>query len=156
MTFKRTYDEALIREVMTHPALWDAGADDYAGRREDFTPRMDPAIHYVRVDDGDGTEFLGLFVLAPQSTVCWEIHTRLLPLAWGERATRAMRGVCALAFAGGAPGCRRIVGAVPATNRLAIRFAERCGFVQYGVNEKSYLKNGALLDQVLLGFSPKE
>lgn len=139
---------------MAHSALYDAGADDYAPTREAFRPRTDEAIYYVRVDDGAG--YLGLFVLAPQSAVCWEIHTRLLPCAWGDRALEAMRGIVAWAFAGGAPGCRRITGAVPRENRLAIRFALRAGFQLFGVNEKSYLKNGRLTDQILLGVSPAE
>jgi hypothetical protein len=49
--------------------------------------------------------------------------------------------------------CRRIVGSVPVTNRLACQFAERAGFAVYGVNLKSYMKGGRLLDQILFGVS---
>lgn len=153
MTFTRIRDWNLIRGVMTHPRLWDAGTDDFAPARKAFEPRKDDAIWYVAVhNDLNVPEFLGLFILAPQNPICWEIHTRLLPRAWGAHATEAMRGVIAWGFAA-LPGCHRIVGAVPAPNKLAIRFAERAGFTRYGTNERSYLKNGTLLDQVLLGIS---
>ncbi len=82
----------------------------------------------MRVDawNDDGDELLGIFILAPQSAVCWEIHTRLLPTAWGAKARAAAQGVTRWAWAN-VPGCRRIVTSVPAQNRLAIRFAERAG-----------------------------
>lgn len=152
MTFERSRDFELVRQIMTSPQNWAAGADDYAGAPEDFQPREDEGIVYALVHDSD--ELLGLFVLAEHSAVESEIHTRLLPNGYGTRATAAIRGVCAWYF--GTTRCRRIVGAIPQTNRLAIRYAVRAGFRQYGFNPASYAKDGQLIAQVLYGISKGE
>jgi RimJ/RimL family protein N-acetyltransferase len=49
--------------------------------------------------------------------------------------------------------CRRIVGATPANNRLALRFAIACGMEHFGTNPKAFLKNGVLHDLILTGIS---
>lgn len=152
LRFERTRDFELVRQIMTSPQNWAAGADDYAGAPEDFRPREDEGIVYALAFDG--AELLGLFVLAAHSAVEYEIHTRLLPNGYGARATAAIRGVCAWFFE--TMSCKRIVGAVPETNRLAIRYASAAGFEQYGFNRASYAKGGQLIGQVLFGISKGE
>jgi RimJ/RimL family protein N-acetyltransferase len=160
MTFERTKDFELVRAIMTDPALYKHGADDFGLPREQFRPWENDGIWYVIVRE-DRSPFhecpgalLGMFILACNSAVQYEIHTRLLPRAWGPKATEAMRGVCAWAFAT-IPHCRRIVGSVPVTNRLACRFAERAGFQFFGLNRHSYMKGGRLVHQALFGMSPE-
>jgi len=135
---------------MTHPAVYQA--DDFTPPADKFTVREDPGIWYVLAFDGErNTELLGLFVLVQLSPICWEIHTRLLPGSWGKQAAEAARGI--LAWLWERTPCLRLVTAVPAYNRLAIRFAERAGLKVFGNNERSYLKGGVLHDQILLGIS---
>jgi RimJ/RimL family protein N-acetyltransferase len=131
---------------MTHPRLWDAGADDFAPAAEHFEVRVADGIRYVRVDDA--ARLLGIFIFVEQNRICWEIHFRVLPIAWGSRARDALRGAVEWAYQNGA---RRIVTSIPPSNRLAIRFAERCGFAEYGRNPNAVLKGGRLIDLVLLG-----
>jgi RimJ/RimL family protein N-acetyltransferase len=147
LTFQRSFDFPLIGEIMRHEKLCQA--DDFAPAREKFVPRTDEAIWYVLVEDAG--EVLGLFALAPQNTICWEIHTRLLPCAWGKRAAEAGRGV--LEWIWEQTLCRRVVTSIPEYNRLAVRFAAQAGLRRFGVNESSYLKNGILHDQILMGVS---
>jgi RimJ/RimL family protein N-acetyltransferase len=154
VTFERTHDAALVRAIMTDPALYKYGSDDYSPPPAEFRPSMLPGIWYVLVRDDAGA-LLGMFILAMNSTTQWEIHTRLLPRAWGPRSVEAMRGVCRWAFRR-ISGCRRIVGAVPVTNRLACRFAERAGFEVWGVNRASVLLGGELVDQIHFGISPEQ
>ena len=52
--------------------------------------------------------------------------------------------------------CLRLTGSIPEYNRLAIRFARASGWKQFGVNEKSHMKNGQLHDQILFGISKSE
>jgi len=157
MTFERSTDWALIRAIMTDPALYKHGADDFAPPREAFEPWQHDGIWYVIVREDPVNEhpgaLLGLFILAMNSAVQYEIHTRLLPRAWGPRSVEAMRRVCRWAFAH-IPHCRRIVGNVPVTNQLACRFAERAGFELIGMNRKSYMRGGQLVDQACFGVSP--
>jgi RimJ/RimL family protein N-acetyltransferase len=152
LTFERSRDFAIIGEIMRHAKLYDACADDFSPTRERFVPREEEAIWYVLARNGE--RVLGLFALAPQNAICWEIHTRLLPESWGAAASAAARGVVLWIFAN--TPCVRLVTACPAYNRLAIRFAERAGMTCYGINLASWQKNGKLFNQVLLGISKYE
>jgi len=149
MTFERTLDYALIRKIITDPALYDHVSDDGSPSREDFQPLQSEAIWYVLA--WDKHELLGCFSFFPQNSVCYEVHTCLLPNSWGSRAHTAALQVREWMFAK-SPAVR-IVTNVPEDNRLALRFAKTAGMQQYGVNPKSYLKHGHLMDQFLLGVS---
>jgi len=96
-------------------------------------------------------EILGLWLFVPQNGICWEVHTCLLPPAWGERGQRAARLLPEWIWEN--THCRRIVTNVPTQNRLALHFATRAGMKVYGVNQDSYLKGGILYDLVCLGIS---
>jgi RimJ/RimL family protein N-acetyltransferase len=151
--FERTHDLALIRRVMTDPSVYARISDDGCPDAPQFEAADNPALWYVAVHDGSD-ELLGLFLFVPQNAVCWEVHTALLPLAYGPRAARAGSGVISWVWAN--TPCRRLMTNVPAYNRLALRYAERAGLTQFGLNPGSYLKNGVLFDQILLGVSRPE
>jgi RimJ/RimL family protein N-acetyltransferase len=149
LSFERTHDMDLVKRIMSHRKVYPHVSDDGCPAREEFVPIAHPAIWYVSVLDDGGV--IGLFVFSPQNTVCWEVHTCLLPTAWGGRATEAARGVIEWIWAN--TPCRRIVTTVPANNRLALHLAERAGLEQFGVNAESWLKKGKLHGQILLGIS---
>lgn len=149
MTFERTKDPELIRSVLTHPKVWPHITDDFSGSPESYEPPMHEAIVYLTVLDGD--RLLGLFMFHPHTRICWEVHTCLLPHCWGVRAAEAAKGAAEWMWAN--TEAQRIITSVPAYNRLALRFAERAGMKQWGVNGKSFQKGGVLHDQIMLGLS---
>jgi RimJ/RimL family protein N-acetyltransferase len=152
--FERSIDYELIRSIITHPKLWPYLSDDGSPEPEDFQPIRHEALWYVIVREVEADaagDLLGMWMFVPQNSICWEVHTALLPSAWGERGQLASRLL---------PGwmwkntpCRRIITSVPSSNRLALHFAARAGMTVYGVNECSYLKNGMLCDQICLGLT---
>lgn len=149
MTFEVTRNFKLVREIMTHPRVYPHVTDDFSPEPEEYRPLDHPGVIYVLVRDAG--ELLGMWVFCAQNGVCWEVHTCLLPSAWGARGKRAARAMAAWVWAN--TGCQRIVTAVPEYNRLAVRFAELAGMREYGRNERSYKKHGRLMDQILLGLS---
>lgn len=102
---------------------------------------------------GDG-EPAGVFLLHSHNLACWEVHTCLLPRVWGAKARQATQ-LCRAWMFENTP-CQKLITNVPADNLLALRFAKRCGMTPEGVNHKSYLKNGELLDQHVLGLTKQE
>jgi RimJ/RimL family protein N-acetyltransferase len=150
--FERTNDMELVRKILAHPRLWDHMTDDFCPTREEFTPVNDPLVWYVLATDGP--DVLGLFLFSPQNGICWDAHVCILPHAWGARAQQAVRGVIQWVF--DTTPCRRIVASIPEYNRLVLRFAERAGFEVFGVNRRSFQKNGRLQDQIMLGISKSE
>jgi RimJ/RimL family protein N-acetyltransferase len=137
---------------MTHPKLYEWCTDDSCPARESFQPVQHPGIWYVLAFDGD--ELLGLFCLAPQNGICWELHTRLLPASWGPLATAALEGLISWLWAN--TPCERLVTNVPDFNRLALKFARRAGLVEFGRNERSFKKHGKNHDQILFGVTKSE
>jgi RimJ/RimL family protein N-acetyltransferase len=149
MTFERTRDWDYIRRVAQHEKLWPHLSDDFSGEREEWRPNESEHLVYVKVVDGD--EPLGFFLLVPHSPVLWDIHTALLPSAWGARARAAAEGIVAWLWEN--TEAARLITAVPTQNRLALRFAQRAGMTEYGRNPRCYRKRGQLEDLILLGLS---
>jgi RimJ/RimL family protein N-acetyltransferase len=147
--FERSFDYSLIRKILTHPKIWPHISDDGSPAAAEFQPIQSEAVWYIVVRDGE--EILGLWMLHPHNSICWEIHTCLLPIAWGERGLEAAR-LLGEWIQKHIP-CRRVITNVPSNNRLALRFALEAGMTEFGVNPASFLKNGKLRDQVLLGIS---
>lgn len=152
MTFERTTDYDLIRRVFTHPAVYRHLGDDFSPAAADFAVNEHPDIWYVIARDELGV--LGVITFIPQSRILWEMHLCLLPDAWGSRA--AKMGDSLYQWVWTNTPCRRITGAIPATNRLAIRWARVSGMEQYGTNPRAFRKGGRLIDLVLMGISPQE
>jgi len=154
--FERSFDYPLIRHIMTHPKIYPHITDDYSPPISEYHPIQNEymwyvIVHDIYVVDVGPEEILGLWVLHPHNTICWEIHTCLLPNAWGPRGQVAARLLPEWIWQN--TTCRRIITAVPTTNRLALHFAFKAGMKAYGVNEASYFKNDRLCDQVVLGIS---
>ena len=147
-TFQRTLDTDLIRSVITHPRIWPAISDDFSGKSEDFQPSTEPSTWYIAVREGE--TLLGLFILTRQTGVCAELHTCLLPIAWG-RSTEIGRQLFDWVWENSV--CERIVTNVPEFNRLALRASKRVGMTQFGFNERSFKKSGKLWGQILLGIT---
>ena len=78
-------------------------------------------------------------------------HVSMLPQALGPRAREA--GVAVVPWLWEHTPALRLVCHISAANTLAIRYAERMGLEQYGLNPKSWMKDGKLHDEVLLGIS---
>lgn len=149
MDFERTTDYELIKQIVTHPKVYPYVSDDYSPAPKEWRPIESEAIWYVLVKDGE--ELLGLWTLIPQNAVCWEIHTTLLPNAWGDKGKQAARELADWVWQN--TSCLRVITNVPEYNRLALKFAKEAGLETFGLNCKSYMKTGILHDQIMLGVS---
>lgn len=110
---------------------------------------MNPAIWHVLAREND--ELLGLFSFYPSNSICWRAHLCLLPNSWGFPARRAGKGVIRWLFENSP--CLKITGEIPIFNTLALRYVRSLGFEEMGTNHDSFLKDGQLYDQILLGLS---
>lgn len=149
ISVQRTWDFHEIKFVVTHPKVYPHVTDDSSPRPEDYSPPDPNFVWYLLVKDD--RETLGIFALVPQNSVCFEVHTCLLPNAYGQRARLA--AVAAIGWMAAHSPCKRVITNVPEDNRIALRFATRVGMKEFGINEKSFLKDGKLLDQHVLGIT---
>lgn len=149
ITIAQSTDYALIRQVMVDPAVYPRSIDDFCPPVEDFEPCRAEAVIYAIVRDGE--ELLGLFMLVPQNGIMVEIHTCLLPCAYGKRASQAALAMAQWVWLN--TRCHRIITNVPTHNRLALRFALAAGMEIFGTNTGSFMYRGKLEDQIMLGLS---
>ena len=149
MKFLRTTDWEAIKKIVTHPSVYSKVTDDFSPSPVDWEPVKDEMIWYVlALEDA---QVLGLLMFWPDNPVCWKVHMCMLPCAYGDMARVATRGAIEWIFA--QTSCRRVVGELPADNKLALRLALNIGMEEYGCNPRSFLKGGRLLDTVLVGIS---
>jgi hypothetical protein len=153
----RSQDYELIRRIMTHPRVYPHISDDGSPAVEQYRPIENDALWYVILRDvkpADEVETLGLWLFVPENSVCWQVHTCLLPDAWGPQGRAAAKVLQEWIWT--RTPCRRIVTVIPELNKLAVWFAFEAGMIPYGFNPHSFLKNGELWGQVLMGVSKQE
>lgn len=148
MRIERTFDRDLIRAIITHPKIYPHVSDDSSAPADSFQPPMHDSIYYLMPIDN---EVMGVFMMVPVNAITFEVHTCILPEYWGKKAAEAAR-LCAEWMFAHTP-CRKIITHVPAYNRLAYRFARQAGMTEEGRIKDSFLKNGQVYDQHLLGLS---
>lgn len=148
MKINRTHDTELVRAILAHPSIWPHIHED--GTELPDTVDVD-GVHWLAVSDGEPA---GVFLAHPRGAACWEVHTCLLPRIWGAGAATAAQLLLNYLFA--MVGCQKVITNVPAYNRPALRFAKASGMRVEGTNRASYLHNGRLEDQIMLGITHKE
>ena len=105
---------------------------------------------WIGVVDDDHLQ--GLFLLVSQNSISIEIHTCLLPTLRGNKAIEAGKLILDLIF----KKYEKVISWVPENNRKAKLMALRLGFEIEGINRASFLKNGKLHDQFLVGLTKGE
>lgn len=138
--------------VMRHPSIYPHISDDLSPKAEAFSAGAllaSPQIIFLKpFIEGFGA---GVFLMHPWNSVTYEVHSCVLPGFRGKLAVTASRLAASWMFRN--TGCRKITTQIPARNRAAYALAHRAGFRTEGVNKKSFLKNGVLYDQALMGLS---
>jgi RimJ/RimL family protein N-acetyltransferase len=159
VVLSRTEDMELVRQVMVHPSVYPWIVDDGGEPPENFLPPVHPAVHYVEVRamevDGE-LHTIGVYMLVPQSSRCFEIHTCILPSGYGRPAAEASRLILRYLFDGEKPLADKLISRVPADNPRALAYSLRAGLKVEGVNRGSFLRAGKLLDQTWVGITRTE
>lgn len=145
--FQRTEDTALIQSIITSDhRLYDGMSDDHCPKMEDFRLPELPDAWHVLVRDGE--ELLGFWTLIPKENGEAEVHTCLLPTAWGNRARAAAREMAQWIWQNTPFTILSTV--VSGHHRLALMFAKVSGMREMGLQKDFYLKNGKTHDLIHL------
>lgn len=146
--FERTTDPELIRSIAAHPRIYEHLHDDFAPPREQWRPTIHPLISYMVAYEDD--QLIGLFIVNAHSCVLWELHECFLPRVWGTGKPLQ----CANEFRKWIwreSNCLRMFGQILASNKSALRLALKAGMTEFGVHPRSFMKNGIMQDQILVG-----
>jgi RimJ/RimL family protein N-acetyltransferase len=155
----RTYSGDVLREFYLDARVWgpmqcDGAPDaDQVDFDELSSARMGFNCIFVKAEY-DGV-LAGLFMFHMTTTHCYDIHSALLPEFWGRGiAYKLGYGAC-LWMVENTP-CEKITTSVPEFNEAARQMAMMAGMRVEGCNRGSFMKNGTLYDQLLLGFTKEE
>ena len=151
MIAERTYDIKLIRKIMTRPDILATVAEDHFSDT-DYVPEVNGQCWLRMIVDG---ETIGLYTLHVRNCVPLEIHTGILheyrKKYSHESIRKALRWII-----DNAPEYQKVIAWVPEIYPNVKNFACRNGFRIEGVNLISFLKNGVLDNQWLLGITKAE
>ncbi len=136
--------------MIVSPAIYRHISDDNSPKIQDFAIPDRDDVRYLAVKS-DG-ELLGIWAFIGADSV-WEIHTAMLPSAYGHVRSAARR---MLEWLWENSPCAEVTTKVPIMNRLALALAKSAGMKEYGIEEESFVKNGIKHDQILLAISRPE
>ena len=146
ITLQHLNDLDLINRVILDAAVNDGISDDASKNHE--IQQLPHTFECLGIYQDE--EIKGLFMLVPQNAVTAEIHTCLL--LRGKEAFQAGELLLDYLF----NNYQKAISYTPSTNKKALFYALRLGFKKEGVLTQSFLKNGKLLDQTLVGLTKGE
>lgn len=152
ITFERTTDTEVVKQIVTEPSIWRWLKDDFDGEPAEYEAKVHPQVGYVLAKDADKT--IGLLIFSMHSAICWEATIMMLPDGGRGRALDVAMAAQRWIF--GETKCLRIIGRVLKSNRLALKLNKAAGFKVYGVNPECVMRNGKLEDCVLFGRSKRD
>ncbi len=150
ISFERTYDPEVIRQIVTHPQNYCWVSDDFSPASDRWTPPLGESVWWVLAKEGKD-EILGIFLLVFESPILAHVHCAFLPGARGARARKA--ALAGLEWLWQNTKCLRLVASIPGWNKPAVHFARFIGMEVYGANRSSCLKDGKLWAQILMGLT---
>ena len=149
--FIRTHNMELVRQIMTVPRTFRWITEDGSLPANLFQPEDHPAILWLLVRDGQ--ELIGCYSMRPETSVCYDVHCALLPLATWVRGRSVASLEALFEWVWRETNIQRVTARVPVFNRLALQLAEKAQMIRFGENVKSFPKHGKLWNEILLGIS---
>ena len=146
----RTYDAEIIEGLMRMPDIWATVAED-GQNPDDFKADCEGECWLLMMD---GENFVGAYNLHSHNSVTVEIHAHVLPTH--RKQYSYATGIAALQWVTDNTNYQKVVAVIPTIYENVKRFTCSFGFQEEGINRKSYLKNGEIVDQWLLGITRDE
>lgn len=152
MRCERTYDDELVRSLITRNDIWATIAED-GQDIDDFTPNCESDCWLLMTE---GSNVIGLYNLHPHNSCTLEIHAHVMPECRKMHSDETGRLALQWIIDNAPSMYQKIIAQVPEIYPNVRAFCEKNGFVLEGTNRQSYRKNGIIMDQWLLGITRQE
>lgn len=146
----RTYDTEIIEGLMRMPDLWATIAED-GQNPDDYKADCEGECWLLMMND---TDFIGAYNLHAHNSVTVQIHAHVISAHRKQYSYET--GMAALQWIIDNTEYQKVVAIIPTIYENVKRFTCSFGFQEEGINRQSYLKNGELVDQYLLGITRDE
>lgn len=151
LTCERTFNKSLVRDILTEPAIWATIAED-GQVTEKYEPDLE-AECWLEIKANDSV--VGVYRVHVLNSVLLQIHAHVLPEY--RKYHSYGTGFNALKWIyENAPEYKKVIAIIPFCFENVKEFTCQFGFQVEGVNRQSYMKNGQLHDQWLLGITRDE
>lgn len=148
MIAERIHDPELVKSVLLHPDIFATIAEDAA---DDFEPDMEGSIWLAML----APNLVGLYQIERLNGITAQLHANVLPES--RKAHSKATGWAALDWVmENLPDIHKLIAVVPVIYPNVKAFTCSFGFREEGVNRESYLKNGEIHDQWILGITRPE
>lgn len=145
---ERSYDRFYVREMVTHKDVWPFVHCDGNDRNTYEPPNLEGHIAlFVHVDG----VWCGGWIFRPIEQGHYEVHTCLFYPITTKDSVKA--GKLACNWLKENAGVKYLSSLVPVNNARALWYALKVGFKITGIKELSFMKDGVLLDQTMVGRS---
>lgn len=135
-----------VNRILRHPDVYNCISDDISPKIEEFTAESLLASGTNVIMPNDNT----VFVFIPHNGITYDIHITTTPGARGEQAIKA--GWKALEYAfNNIDNCQKLICFIPEIYKNVIKYTMQFGFEKEGELKNSYLKNGNLYNEIILG-----
>ena len=154
MRIQRIFNAELLAEVVTDDQLWEAVSEDGSVGKTEYVKLLDMEAMYVLalISGEENTELHGFVIGRHHTTTVIETHVAIRPEYWGH-ADNVRLGQLACTWLLTLEGVEKLVASIPVPDKEVLRYSQRVGFKREGVNKKSFLRNGELLDQYYVGMT---
>jgi len=146
---QETKDKKDILRILTDPWMYERIKDDLAPNLDVFKDQFTESTmisdaRYIISDDK-----LALYIIHPLNSISWVIHTHVLPAAH-TNSINYSKQVLDYIFTS-YNDIHKLIAIIPDIYMDVLKHCKKCGFLQEGMISKSILKDGKILDQVMLG-----
>jgi RimJ/RimL family protein N-acetyltransferase len=149
MNVLRVFDPEVVKSILLRPEIVATIAEEGC---DDFEPDMERNI-WLLMKSGD-TE-VGVYQIERINGITAQIHANVLPEH--RKPHSKATGRAALNWVmHNLPDIHKIIAVIPTLYPNVRDFTMSFGFVVEGVNRQSYLKDGAIHDQWILGITRPE
>lgn len=147
----RIFDVDTVARFIGHPEIYPMMADDYS--QIETAEKAAVAMVSAGIWAVQPSEHT-LFLLFPRTVTMWEVHTMILPEGRGRKAI--IDGHRALDWLFENSSCEKVISYIPAFNGKALFYAKKVGMKVEGIVTRSFRKNNALHDQIMVGISKED
>ena len=147
----RVTDKAVVNAIMKQPDIWATIAED-GQNQENFDCDV-VGEHWLLMTTKDYV--VGLYNIHAINVIQCQIHAHVFPEHRKKHSYET--GVLALKWLyDNEPSYQKLIAIIPVIYENVKKFTCQFGFQVEGINRMSYLKNGEIVDQYLLGITREE
>ena len=148
ISISRETDKQVIYDVISHDGIFDCIRED---GYTDINIDTDATCFLSLKVDGD---IGGIFIIEKLSSIEIQFHAQVLPEYRKEYTKKFMTMVYEWIIS--ETGFQKLSASAPSIYPNAANFCKRMGMIEEGINRLSWLKNGEIHDQILLGITREE